>query len=172
LPFVIGGITGVPLGVEVLRWANAASLRMAIGVLLVLFSLYTLFRPKLASVAGVGWVADGAVGVVNGIIGGATGLAGIAGVVWCSMRGWSPAEQRATFQPAGVAVFAMTALWLGGAGMIGRDVVDLFVIGLPALAIGTWVGLKLFGKLDEQAFRRIVLGLLLVSGTSLLILGR
>ena len=76
------------------------------------------------------------------------------------------------FQPAGIAVFAATALWLGGTGMIGRDVVGLFVIGLPALAIGTWTRLKLFGKLNDQAFRRIVLGLLLISGASLPILAR
>ena len=172
LPFVIGGIIGVPLCAEMLRWVSSGSLRMAVGALLMLFSLYTLFRPKLASAAGAGRVADGAVGVLNGVIGAATGLAGIAGVVWCSMRGWSPAEQRATFQPAGVAVFAATALWFGGTGMIGRDIVGLFVIGLPALAIGAWAGLKLFGKLNDQAFRRIVLGLLLISGASLLVLAR
>jgi uncharacterized protein len=172
LPFVIGGIIGVPLGAEVLRWASPTSLRMAVGMILVLFSLYMMFRPKLVSAAGAGQVADGAVGVVNGMIGGATGLAGIAGVVWCSMRGWSPAEQRATFQPAGVAVFATTAAWLGGTGMIGRDILGLFIIGLPALTIGTWAGLKLFGKLDDQSFRRVVLGLLLTSGASLLLLGR
>jgi hypothetical protein len=79
-------------------------------------------------------------------------------VIWCSVRGWSPAEQRATFQPAGVAVFAATMLWFGGTGMIGRDTLGLFVIGLPALAIGTWAGLKAFGKLDDAAFRRVVLG--------------
>ena len=48
----------------------------------------------------------------------------------------------------------------------------LFLVGLPALALGTWAGLRLFGKLDDQAFRRVVLVLLLVSGASLLILGR
>jgi len=56
--------------------------------------------------------------------------------------------------------------------MIGGDTVILFLIGLPALALGTWAGLRLFGKLDDQAFRRVVLVLLLVSGASLLILGR
>src|SRR5438477_605686 len=125
-----------------------------------------------AFVTGLAVVADGAVGIVNGIIGGSTGLAGIAAVIWCSLRGWPPAEQRAVFQPAGVAVFAMSALWLGGAGMIGGDTLILFLIGLPALALGTWAGLQLFGKLDDQAFRRIVLVLLLISGASLLILGR
>jgi uncharacterized protein len=172
LPFVVGGVIGVPLGAELLRWTSPTVLRMAVGAILVLFSLYMLFRPKLASAAGAGRVADGAVGVVNGVLGGATGLAGIAGVIWCSMRGWSPAEQRATFQPAGVAVFAATMLWFGGTGMIGRDTLGLFVIGLPALAIGTWAGLKTFGKLDDAAFRRVVLGLLLLSGLSLLLLGR
>jgi hypothetical protein len=55
-----------------------------------------------------------------------------------------------------VAVFAMTAAWLGGANMIGADTLWLFLIGLPALALGTWLGLKLFGKLDDQAFRRVL----------------
>jgi uncharacterized protein len=66
----------------------------------------------------------------------------------------------------------MTGLWMGGTGMIGGDTLALFLIGLPALAVGTWAGLKLFGKLDDQAFRRIVLALLLISGLSLPILGR
>jgi hypothetical protein len=112
------------------------------------------------------------VGVVNGVIGGSTGLAGIAAVIWSSTRGWPPPEQRAVFQPSGVAVFAITAAWLGGTNMVGADTLWLFLIGLPALALGIWVGLKLFGKLDDQAFRRVVLILLLVSGLSLLILGR
>ena len=76
------------------------------------------------------------------------------------------------FQPSGVAVFAITALWLGGTGMISANTLTLFFIGLPVLAVGTWAGLKLFGKLDDQAFRRVVLILLLLSGLSLLVLGR
>jgi uncharacterized membrane protein YfcA len=172
LPFLVGGVIGVPIGAELLRWTDPAAMRIAVGAIMVLFSLYSLFRPSLGSMARAGFVADGAVGVVNGVIGGATGLAGIAGVIWSSLRGWPPPEQRAVFQPAGVAVFLMTALWLGGTGMIGGDTLALFLIGLPPLALGTWAGLKLFGKLDDAAFRRIVLVLLLISGASLLILGR
>lgn len=172
LPFLIGGTIGVPIGGELLRWTAPGTLRMAIGAILVLFSLWNLFRPNLASMARAGVVADGAVGVVNEVIGGTTGLAGIAAVIWCSLRSWSPAEQRAVFQPSGIAVFAMTGLWLGGTGMIGSDTLALFLIGLPALAVGTWAGLKLFGKLDNATFRRIVLVLLLISGASLLALGR
>jgi len=172
LPFLIGGVIGVPIGGELLRWTAPGNLRLLVGAILVIFSLWNLFRPNLAAMARAGVAADGAVGVVNGIIGGATGLAGIAVVIWCSLRGWPPPEQRAVFQPSGVAVFLVTTLWLGGTGMLGYDTLALFLIGLPALAIGTWVGLQLFGKLDDQAFRRVVLVLLLISGASLLVLGR
>jgi uncharacterized membrane protein YfcA len=101
VPFLIGGVIGVPLGAELLRWTDPANMRIAVGAIMVLFCLYSLFRPSLGSMARAGAVADGAVGVVNGVIGGATGLAGIAGVIWSSLRGWPPPEQRAVFQPAG-----------------------------------------------------------------------
>lgn len=157
-PFVLGSAIGVPLGAELLRWAPAAQMRMAVGGLLVAFALYNWFRPDSTVAARAGAMADGTVGVVNGVVGGATGLAGIAAVVWCNLRGWPPAEQRAVFQPVGVATFVMIALWLGGTGMIGSATAMLFFLGLPALALGTWAGLKSFGRLDEAGFRRVVLG--------------
>jgi uncharacterized membrane protein YfcA len=41
-------------------------------------------------------------------------------------------------------------------------------LGLPFLLAGTWLGLRLYGRLDEEGFRKIVLALLLVSGAALL----
>ena len=83
----------------------------------------------------------------------------------------TPPEQRATFQPAGVAVFAMTAASLGEPTWSAptRYGCSCWAAGLGARHR---IGLKLFGKLDDQAFRRIVLILLLLSGLSLLVLGR
>lgn len=40
-------------------------------------------------------------------------------------------------------------------------------MGLPPVLAATWFGLKLYGKLDETAFRKIVLALLLISGIAL-----
>jgi len=168
-PFILGSALGVPFGAALLRLAPASQMRMTIGILLVAFSLYTWFRPNSAIMSRVGPLADTGIGVVNGIIGGATGLAGIAVVVWCNLRGWPAAEQRAVFQPSGVATFVMIVLWLGGTGMIGADSAWLFLLGLPVLALGTWAGLKSFGRLNDAAFRRVVLVLLLLSGASLLL---
>jgi uncharacterized protein len=130
VPFLVGGAIGVPIGGEILRWASPASLRLGIGAVLIAFSLYSLLRPKLPLFAGSRPVSDGAVGVLNGALGGATGLAGIVATVWCGVRDWPPPEQRAVFQPVGVSVFLMTALWLGGTGSIGKGTIGLFFLGL------------------------------------------
>src|SRR5215468_8340531 len=46
-PFVLGAAFGVPAGVLLLTWADPRSVRVAVGVFLVLYSLYAFFRPAL-----------------------------------------------------------------------------------------------------------------------------
>ncbi len=164
-PFRIGAM----IGAELLRWASPNSLRFGIGAVLVAFSLYNLIRPRLPSGSEAGPFTDGMVGALNGALGGATGFAGIVLTIWCTLRGWPPPDQRAVFQPVGVFVFLLTALFLGGTGTIAAGTLSLFLIGLPAVALGTWTGLKLFGRLNETAFRRVVPVLLLASGIALLL---
>lgn len=170
VPLIVGSAIGVPFGIMVLLWVPPTSLRMAIGILLILFSLYNLVRPKLPSLKQAGRLADAAAGFFNGLVGGSTGLAGIVIVIWSSLRGWQRDEQRAAFQPSGVATFLITIIALGGVGSITPDIIKLFARGLPALAIGTWAGWKLYGKLDESKFRKSVLVLLLISGAALVAL--
>jgi uncharacterized membrane protein YfcA len=61
----------------------------------------------------------------------------------------------------------MSGLWLGITGAVSTDTAWFFIFGLPALLAGTWLGLKLYGHLDEAGFRKTVLLLLLVSGIAL-----
>jgi uncharacterized membrane protein YfcA len=168
-PFVLGAALGVPVGVFILTWANPAHVRIGVGVFLVLYSLYALFRPTIAPVKAGGAAADAGVGFLNGVLGGITGLAGILVTLWCGLRGWPKDVQRTVFQPVAVAVFLMSALWIGAKGAITAETVKLFLIGLPALLAGTWLGLKLFGRLDEAMFRKVVLALLLASGVVLIV---
>jgi len=168
-PFLVGAAIGVPLGVGILAWAAPAQVRIGVAVLLVLYSLYALARPAMKPLAAGGAPADAAVGFLNGVLGGITGLAGILITIWCVIRGWPKDQQRTVFQPVAVAIFAMSAFWLGVNGTISADTLRLMVLGLPVLLLGTWLGLKLYGRLDEAGFRKVVLVLLLVSGVTLLL---
>jgi uncharacterized protein len=168
-PFILGAALGVPVGVAILTWANPAHVRTGVGAFLVLYSLYALFRPTIAPVKAGGAAADAGVGLLNGVLGGITGLAGILVTIWCGLRGWPKDVQRTVFQPVAVATFLMSALWIGAKGAITADTIRLFLIGLPALFAGTWLGLRLFGRLNESAFRKVVLVLILASGVVLIV---
>ena len=108
------------------------------------------------------------VGVFGGVIGALTGLAGIVINIWTTMQGLPKDEQRAVFQPSAVILFILTIIWFGGAGIIPEGTGQLFLIGLPLVLVGTWIGLRLYGHLNEAQFRRMVLALLFVSGLTLL----
>jgi uncharacterized membrane protein YfcA len=169
VPMMAGAAAGVPLGAMMLTAVNPQYLRNATGIVLVLFSLYGLLQPAMKPVGAGGVPADVGAGFLNGMLGGATGFAGIIATIWCQVRGWPKDQQRAVFQPVGVATFAMSAMWLGAQGSVSREAVWLFVLALPVLLAGTWAGLKLYGRLDEAQFRKVVLILLLASGVMLLL---
>jgi len=167
-PLLVGTAMGVLPGVFMLAHADPHYLRLGIGAVLLLFSLYGLWRPTIKPIKADAMAGDLGAGFLNGVLGGATGLAGIVTVIWCQLRGWTKDQQRAVFQPVGVATFAMSAAWLGGQGSIPRQVILLFVVALPVVLLGTWLGLKFYGRLDEAQFRKLVLILLLASGAALL----
>jgi uncharacterized protein len=167
-PFILGAALGVPLGVAVLTISNPAHVRAGIGVFLVACSLYGLFRPAIGPVAFGGAIGDAGIGFLNGILSGVSGLSGVFVTIWAGLRGWPKDQQRAVFQPFIIATFLMTAAWLVGRGAIDMAIIRSFLLGLPVLLLGTWLGMKLYGRLDEATFRKLVLVLLLVSGVLLM----
>jgi hypothetical protein len=54
-------------------------------------------------------------------------------------------------------------------GFLDRDFAVSFLVALPALGLGGWLGIRLYDRVDEVLFRRIVLWLLLISGGVLLL---
>ena len=89
--------------------------------------------------------------------------------IWSQLSGGSKDAQRAIFQPVLFSTFAITAIALGVAGRFTVETFKLYAFALPALVAGIWVGLKLYGRLDDAMFRKIILYLLLVSGLSLIV---
>ena len=168
LPFIVGSGVGVAIGTLLLTTIDQNSVRLTIGVLLIVFSLYNLLRPKIAVPEAGTPVAVG-VGVANGVIGGLTGLGGIAMAVWSQLRGGNKDAQRAIFQPVMFATFLMSAIAFGFVGSYTRETMTLYALALPALIAGIGCGIWLYGKLDDAAFRRVVLVLLFASGLSLVV---
>ena len=168
-PFIIGGVIGVPIGTILLTYyVNPAYLRTGVGLLLVLYSAYNLARPAFEPIDS-GVSTDVGVGFLNGLLGGLTGLTGIIVAIWCQLRGWPKDVQRTVFQPVNLAAMVMSTVSLSIAGVITLETIKLYLLGLPPLLAGLWCGFKLYGKLDETAFRKVILLLLLLSGLALIV---
>ena len=71
------------------------------------------------------------------------------------------------FQPVILAAMATNVISLGISGAITTEILRLYLIGLPAMGAGLWFGFKLYGKLDDATFRRVILVLLLIAGLGL-----
>jgi hypothetical protein len=167
-PFIIGGAFGVPAGTALLKTVDQNTLRLSIGILLVTYSLYSFIRPAVKPFKSR-LPADFGVGIVNGFIGGLTGLGGIAVTIWCQLRGGSKHAQRAIFQPVLFSTFVMSAVSYAFARAYTVETLKLYVLALPVLSAGIWSGFWLYGKLDDAAFRKIILALLLVLGLTLIV---
>jgi uncharacterized protein len=166
-PFIISGAVGVPLGTLLLTFANPAYLRSGVGLLLVVYGIYGLAQPALKPVPDK-VSADIGIGFANGLLAGLTGLPGFIITIWCQIRGWTKDSQRAVFQPVMLAAIVANVISLGIAGAITTETIYLYWVGLPAMTAGLWAGFKLYGKLDDVTFRRVILMLLLISGLGLI----
>jgi uncharacterized protein len=167
-PYIIGGAIGIPLGIALVTTVDPTTIRFGIGVLLLAYSLYSLIKPAFKP-PKANLPADLGVGVINGLISGLTGLGGVAVTVWCQMRGGKKDELRAIFQPVLFATFVMTTISFAIAGTFTVETLKLYAFALPVLVAGIWSGFGLYGKLDDAAFRKVILVLLLASGVALIV---
>jgi uncharacterized protein len=165
-PFAAGALLGVPAGTVLLTHSDPDHLKLGVGVLVIAYCLWGFARPAVRIRRG-GTPADVAVGAANGVLAGLVGLVGIVITIWCQLRGWPKDVQRTVFQPVMLLVSVMTTIALGAAGAATPETGRLFLLGAPFIFAGTWLGLRLYGRVGEQGFRRVVLTLLMVSGLSL-----
>ena len=72
VPFLAGGVFGVPVGAWLLRFAEPEPFRLGMGIFLVAY---------------------------GGVLGGFAGLSGVLPTIWSRLRAWPKARQRGTYQP-------------------------------------------------------------------------
>jgi uncharacterized membrane protein YfcA len=166
-PFVIGGLLGVPIGTMLVAHADPLVFKRTIGVFLLMFPVALYFSAPLSLTIG-GRFADAAIGFAGGILGGLAGLSGPLPILWASVRGWGKDERRGIFQTFNWTVlFVALCLQIAG-GRVGSDVLWFAALALPGTFIGAWLGARLYHALNDRNFRDIVLGLLFLSGATLI----
>ena len=161
-------LLGIPVGIFGLARLPEAPLKIALGILILLYGLFGLARPGTRlgrERAAFPWI----VGWSAGVLGGAYNTNGPPIVAYGMLRGWPPESFRATLQgyflPTGLAILAghgLAGLWTG-------TVLKSYLFSLPAIVLGVLLGGLLNRKLTHAVFAKLVYASLAAMGAALLI---
>ncbi|MCB2055256.1 MAG: sulfite exporter TauE/SafE family protein [Geminicoccaceae bacterium] len=168
IPYLAGGLIGVPFGLLALEAVSPDALRFSMGVFLVLYAasqLAGLSRLRLRRESSA--VLDGTIGAGGGFMGGFAGLSGPLPLIWLQLQGGPADGQRAVYQPFNMLVLTAAGAGMALTGQMDRGVLLTAAICLPATVVGAIVGSRVYVGVDERRFRQVVLALLLVSGLML-----
>lgn len=168
-PMLAAGVIGVPIGTLLLDHVRPNPLKVGVGVFLIVYSAWMAFVRRPPIVTGGGRLADAAVGFTGGVMGGMASLSGPAPAIWAQLRGFGKDEQRGVNQPFNMSVLFLALVSAGIAGFLDRTFFIWAAICVPTTLIGARIGLALYKKVDDAQFRRIVLGLLSLSGVTLIV---
>jgi uncharacterized protein len=167
-PYLVGGFAGIPIGAKLLKTFDAHIFAAGFGFFLICYSLYMLIRPHVV-LHGGGRYIEIAAGFAGGITGGATAFPGAFPTIWCNLRGLSKLEQRGIVQPFILLMQIATLIYFSKLGILASATLTTYLWCAPGVALGTWLGLQLFNRIDDKRFRQVVLLFLLISGATLLI---
>jgi hypothetical protein len=147
-------VLGIPLGLALLTCPHPRAVRVALALLIIVFSLWSLTRraPVKLTTDRPAWIL--ACGFLAGLLGGAFGMNGPPLVVYGGMRRWSPVRFRATLQ----AYFLPASLL----GMVGYGLDGLWVpaithqlwVSLPWVVPAIWLGRVLNRRFHPETFIR------------------
>jgi uncharacterized membrane protein YfcA len=170
-PLVIGGALGVPIGVFLLHNVDPVRFKIAIGVLLTLYSLFGLLARSLPRIKVGGSGLDAAIGFIGGVLGGLGGMSGSVPAMWTQLRGWKRDLRRATMQVYNIAMHTLTLTAYARTGTLDATAFRLFILVAPAMLIPSYIGAHFYHRFSEEAFERLVLAVLLASGVALVVGG-
>jgi uncharacterized membrane protein YfcA len=166
---VAGSVLATPAGIWLLAALPADLLKRLIGlVLLVIVALewLGLYPERLEGRAwGLG------AGLAAGLLGGAIGTPGPPVILYAAAQGWSARTVKANIQAFLMINQAVILLGYWWAGLLDREIWHLTWLYVLPAAAGLAAGMLLFARLDRQRFRRVVFGVLFLSGLVLVIRG-
>ncbi len=168
LPYLTGGLLGVPLGVYVLPVLNPDLFKLALSLVLVIWWPLMLLSQQLPRITLGGKFADALAGALGGFMGGLGGITGAIPTLWSTLRGLDKEQQRAVIQNFNLATLAVTMAAYVATGVVTAEMVPLLPVVAIALLFPARIGVRVYAKLSQEAFRKLVLSLLTVSGLVML----
>ncbi|MCP4260114.1 MAG: sulfite exporter TauE/SafE family protein, partial [Planctomycetes bacterium] len=147
---IISTLIGIPIGILLLKGVYEDVMKLILAGVIIIFSLYNIFKPKLFTLANDKYVFI--FGLFAGILGGAYNTNGPPIVIYGTLRRWKPENFRATLQGYFLPTGSMIALGHCLGGLWTKTVLLNYFISLPIILIAIFAGGRLNCKIPKGKF--------------------
>ncbi|MEO8540316.1 MAG: sulfite exporter TauE/SafE family protein [bacterium] len=158
---MLGSCIGMPFGLAILFLVDPAILNLLIAAMVIIFTLL-LMRGLALHTAGT--LGDLIAGVTSGVLNTSTSMSGPPIVLYLQGRGMAPLQFRATIATFFFVTSAIAVALLLASGGAKAFVFVALALSLPAVVLGQRLGNRMFERVNAVYFRRMVYGILLLSG--------
>ena len=163
---IVSSLIGIPIGIWYLDDINENVIKLVLGILVLLFSVYSLLKPKIIQIKteNYAWLF----GLFAGILGGAYNTNGPPIVIYSSLKKWNPQNFRATLQGYFFTTGILLIISHGIAGNFTKEVLTYFLYCLPVVLFAVIVGAKLNKKIPIERFHKYIYIILIILGIMLI----
>lgn len=156
------GVLTIPFGMLALKFMDPYYIKKGVGVFIMLLALAMAFdfkvhvKNKTLSYMGAG--------LISGFLNGSTSMSGPPVIILLSNEGTEKMKFRKTLALYFLSLNLVTLPMYFVGGLLTAPLMKTGVTLLPAMIIGTFVGILLGNKLPEGLFRRFNLALIFLMG--------
>ena len=162
-------IPGLPIGVYLLCTLSEGTIQRLLGAMILLYSLWSLWNfstsAPLLRHQSWGFIA----GFLSGVIVGATLASGPIVVAYLILRGYTKETFKATFLLWAMCTFCLLVPSYAISGVLTHQIFLWGITTLPFSVLGMFLGIKLFDKMEERVFYRLIIVFLAFTGIRLLV---
>ena len=160
-------VLGIPAGVVFLKLADPVILKALVGAIVALTGILMMTGVRVRIDNEI--LSSGIAGLLSGFLNGSISMSGPPIVFFLANRGDSKDTFRANLAVWAIIINAITiaSFWIGG--VINKDALLFLWYLAPSLCLGALAGTFVVGRIEESLFKKIVLTLIVVAGSSALV---
>lgn len=164
----LGCLPGIPAGIALFTAVSGPALLFGVGSMLIFFVVWQYLSRKVRPTLPYHPISAFIAGVAGAFITSCTSLGGPILAVYAALRGWE--KEHALASTSMFFNLLNVGLIFGQwhAGLYSQSLITAVSVSLPSAVLGVLISIPVVKRMPQQAFRKLLLGMILLSGFVLL----